>query len=1235
MASSTPDDDPVGMRAASGGGEHLTLFEVGDDGPNAAGAAPAGFQALAPSAWPDLIGGMLAAPPPGKRRAKGVPQHDAARRAFAQPSSRRRVSTRGYGPLMADVGIDTGGMSRSNLSRDFVKKSKPVLDALRGRSLEPEKFVIGTMDGMKIAGRTTLVIVAVTMDGRRIPLGLGTDQEETKEMVTAALDGLVTRQRADLSDLLWVIDGGDSLRRGIWEVLGKDAQIATCRRHKADNIREKMSDKLAFDGIKGSLKDIVEANTPQLAVRRANALTKELETRGYRPAAELLREHAGELVAARRTRKGRAERQADLERDQTTNDPLTRINGAMRDLVPQRLWEGVRLRLDMAWGARTYDEGLASLKRIVFELADEGHIAADSKVWDGLEETLTITRLGVRHRDVLDATETNNLIEGTIGQLRRELPGTWYRTDLDRERWAAYLLVGAASSWSQVAPPEALADLSLAVVRAAHPEVDIAASVRSWGVAVSKFGVGGESIPHTEADAAMAHLLRWADRNEMPVMLTPGALGANDGSASLEPWYTNWGFARELRHGVAEVMIRQPGPIEFTTVRAADRGRAATETPADVVATRSADDHNPAEEHSLTRVSTEDVAHTPGRGEREGSGERDGSDPIEGAVKDRTGDAAQAAAGSAPTRGRGVETSLRQPSHPAAVTARRSRGASRAVRSTSHLTEQVAATVRPVRDTPDPDTPRSPAVSEVSAPDRTRARSRYTPEYRDAVVTRFRESGVSARAFADANGLPRSTFTDWLREAGPPGVAAERSAPPRSELDGAERADDGTAVSEQRRSAATVEGAAAEEVGVGGAAGNAPRVTEREESGDRLGTGGQPAARQGEVSVRRTDRGRESRDPFDGVRPMLSARGAAAVEARIAELETDATLKARVADLDRGWVDGQLKRIGQSLKGFDLAAGRAVATINAQREHIGNRIVAAVDRLEALEAELKAQTDEAERTRLEADLERTHTQAEADNERLAGLRRDEAKLVDDHRHSDNWLANRANREHLARWVVLRRARNEIDARLAVGQARGGAAAVPTQRSVDRNETQGGGRSEIEALLAGHSRCLGDERVKVLRDAAAERVQTFMDHQSDNDVLTICRTHRNVWRNLDRAGGYATVGIERARADAGKQFAEAEAAGNEAGMAAAAKRREILDTREANIPAKRRPERFMAEHGPDAVEFLAAYHVAVSRGLPVRRALQAGRSAAPPSRSRPREPMRAPGVEAAAGAGYGM
>lgn len=169
------------------------------------------------------------------------------------------------------------GVSASSLSNRFKRCSAQKLKELQTRSLSSYDVVAIFVDGKRYAKDGVMVALGVTMDGKKMILGIEQIHGENGNAIGQWLDRLIERGLKFEQGLLFIIDGAKGIHKAIQTKFGDYAIIQRCRWHKRENVVSYLNDadKVVF---RRRLQDAYNQTTHQ-EVR--NALTKihrDLET---------------------------------------------------------------------------------------------------------------------------------------------------------------------------------------------------------------------------------------------------------------------------------------------------------------------------------------------------------------------------------------------------------------------------------------------------------------------------------------------------------------------------------------------------------------------------------------------------------------------------------------------------------------------------------------------------------------------------------------------------------------------------------------------------------------------------------------------------------------------------------------------------------------------------------------------------------------------------------------------
>ena len=196
------------------------------------------------------------------------------------------VSTRKYARVVHRCAKEVG-ISKSAVSRQFVKESAQALAKLMRRSFADVDIVAVYVDGIVVAKHHIIAAVGVDAQGNKHVLGLACGSSENAKVVKDLLGTLADRGLDLNQSRLWVIDGSKALRSAIEQRCGDGAKVQRCRIHKIRNVTERLpKDKAdqvrwvmthAFKLDKPKGKDKLKALSRQLQDQHPDAAASVLE----------------------------------------------------------------------------------------------------------------------------------------------------------------------------------------------------------------------------------------------------------------------------------------------------------------------------------------------------------------------------------------------------------------------------------------------------------------------------------------------------------------------------------------------------------------------------------------------------------------------------------------------------------------------------------------------------------------------------------------------------------------------------------------------------------------------------------------------------------------------------------------------------------------------------------------------------------------------------------------------
>lgn len=269
------------------------------------------------------------------------------------------VSTRGYaGSLEAGPpGAPSRGTSRSAVSRTLRERMTGALTAQLGARLDGLELLALFLDGVVVAGQTVIVVVGLTRDGEKKPLGLRLGSTENAVLCTELLQDLLARGVSLGERVLCVIDGGKGLRKAVQDVLGTAAVIQRCQIHKARNLLAQVP-KARQVYVRAMLRRAYRAASADAARRQLKALATWLEANGHVDAAASLREGLEETLTVLKL--GLPLR---LRRFLATTNSIENVMGTVRRLTRniKRWRDGAMIR---RWVGLTLGRAATRFRRI-------------------------------------------------------------------------------------------------------------------------------------------------------------------------------------------------------------------------------------------------------------------------------------------------------------------------------------------------------------------------------------------------------------------------------------------------------------------------------------------------------------------------------------------------------------------------------------------------------------------------------------------------------------------------------------------------------------------------------------------------------------------------------------------------------------------------------------------------------------------------------------------------------
>lgn len=170
---------------------------------------------------------------------------------------------------------ETFGIKKTAVCRRFIRASGKKLREFLERDLSAHDIVAIFMDGKTFAENSIVIALGITMAGDKVLLGFVETNTENHKVCRQFINGLRDRGLGLENEILFVIDGGKGLYKGITEVLSEKAVIQRCQWHKREDVMEYLSvERRPY--FRRKLQTAYEQPTYEKAKNRLLAIRKEL-----------------------------------------------------------------------------------------------------------------------------------------------------------------------------------------------------------------------------------------------------------------------------------------------------------------------------------------------------------------------------------------------------------------------------------------------------------------------------------------------------------------------------------------------------------------------------------------------------------------------------------------------------------------------------------------------------------------------------------------------------------------------------------------------------------------------------------------------------------------------------------------------------------------------------------------------------------------------------------------------
>ncbi len=251
------------------------------------------------------------------------------------------------------------GVSRSSVSRAFIRASQKDLDRINEGPLGGERFVALMIDGLEIGGRTVVAALGITADMVKVPLGLREGNTENSEVVRDLLASIQERGfTLHCERLLAVIDGAKALRKALTQVFGDRVLIHRCWLHKLRNLRSYVPER-AYGSLHWRLKKLMSLNS-QAAARRELATLRDWLAALSAEAAASIEEVGEELL----TLHGLGIT-GELRKSLASTNLIESLFSVVREKIQRvKNWQGRRSNQILRWMASAISAHRQKMRRV-------------------------------------------------------------------------------------------------------------------------------------------------------------------------------------------------------------------------------------------------------------------------------------------------------------------------------------------------------------------------------------------------------------------------------------------------------------------------------------------------------------------------------------------------------------------------------------------------------------------------------------------------------------------------------------------------------------------------------------------------------------------------------------------------------------------------------------------------------------------------------------------------------
>ena len=144
------------------------------------------------------------------------------------------LSVRDFADLHAQP--SARALTKSAVDQAFIERSAERLKEFEARRYNEMEFVALFMDGKYLVGQQIVLVLGVTLQGRKVPLGFVQTTSEHHLPCVDLFKQLLRQGLQVRAGMLFILDGAKGFHKAVTDVFGAQAVIQRCQWHKRENL---------------------------------------------------------------------------------------------------------------------------------------------------------------------------------------------------------------------------------------------------------------------------------------------------------------------------------------------------------------------------------------------------------------------------------------------------------------------------------------------------------------------------------------------------------------------------------------------------------------------------------------------------------------------------------------------------------------------------------------------------------------------------------------------------------------------------------------------------------------------------------------------------------------------------------------------------------------------------------------------------------------------------------------